>query len=123
MEPPPTVGKLRDQYLQQWNSPSLVFSDCKERVALNRAITRGTRNSVQASLFSFNQQESGGDPIPHITVRGMDDWKFNKLVGIKDYFSVKESTLGKFSDEILEDQIRNIRQVRAFTIKEMHVRC
>lgn len=39
----------------------------------------------------------------------MDDWKFNKLVGIKDYFSVKESTLGKFSDEILEDQIRNIR--------------
>ena len=47
--------------------------------------------------------------LPHITVRGMDDWKFNKLVGIKDYFSVKESTLGKFSDEILEDQIRNIR--------------
>ena len=54
MEHPPTVGKLRYQYLQQWNSPSLVFSDGKERVALNRAITRGTRNSVQASLFSFN---------------------------------------------------------------------
>ena len=104
MEPPPTVGKLRYQYLQQWNSPSLVFSDCKERVVLNRAITRGTRNSVQTSLFSFNQQKSVGDPTPRITVRDKDDWKFNKLVGIKQYFSVEESTLGKFSDQILEDQ-------------------
>ena len=60
-------------------------------------------------LSSLNQQESGGDPTPHITVRGKDDWKFKELVGIKQYFSVEESTLGRFSDLILEDQRRNIR--------------
>ena len=45
--------------------------------------------------------------MPHITVRGKDDWKFNELVGIKQNFSVEESTLDKFSDLILEDQRRN----------------
>ena len=45
-------------------------------------------------LSSLNYQESGGDPIPHITMRGKDHKKFNKLVGIKLYFSVEESTLG-----------------------------
>ena len=60
-------------------------------------------------LSSLNWQENGGDPTPHIAVRGKDDWKFNELVGIKQNFSVEESTLGKFSDLILEDRRRNFR--------------
>ena len=41
-----------EQYPQQWTFPSLVFSECKEEVALIRVITRVTHNSVQTSLFA-----------------------------------------------------------------------
>ena len=46
-------------------------------------------------LSSLIEQEGGGDPTLRITVRGKDDWKFKGLIGIKQYLSVEESTLGK----------------------------
>ena len=52
--------------------------------------------AVDFSFFRFlRMQEGGGDPTPRINVRSKDDWEFKGLIGIKQYPSVVESTLGK----------------------------